>query len=406
VFSVSNVPDNNPDLMEGVTTTEESVYYSASEHNSAESSNPSRQHLTLGLENHAFGLSSQVQTGQQTSNAGFKEFCQLLHTTSTGINDLANCRQEDARKSFNSLPGSQQNTPWIQAKLGILATQKGKYTEARDAFSKALDLDPTHVEDMDLYSSVLFLLGDTPRLNSLSTKMVELDRLISQTWCAVGNAHCASRDHRTALDAFKRGIQMDPSKAYCYTLCGHAQLAMDNHSKAREFFRQAVCLDHRHYSGYYGIGLVEFQTENFSAAVYNFGEAVKITPTQAVLRLQYGKALAKLGKLEEAEKQFKTSRDLDKNNKSACLEQGKLYLENKRFEEAKRAFQDALNIDARDPNSFYHFGLACKRLKSLGEATRAFYNALDLQPETVLEANIRAALDRINQDDDEPHRKY
>jgi len=406
VFSVNKAAESNQDLMEGVTSPEEGVYFSASEHNSPESSNLSRLPLTSRMENQVVGLTSHLQIGQQMSKTGFKQFCHFLHTISQGINDLANCRQKEALQCFNSLPGNQQNTPWIQAKMGILATQKGKYAEARDAFSKALDLDPTHVEDMDLYSSVLFLLGDTPRLNSLSTKMVDLDRLIPQTWCAVGNAHCASRDHRTALDAFKRGIQMDPSKAYCYTLCGHAQLALDDHSRAKEFFRQAVCLDRRHHSGYYGIGLIDFHTEDYTAAAFNFGEAVRITPTQAVLRLQYGKALAKLGKLEEAEKQFKASRELDKYNKSACLEQGKLYLENRRFEEAKKIFQDALKIDSRDPNSFYHFGLACKRLKSLGEATRAFYNALDLQPETVLEANIRAALDRINQDDDEPHRKY
>eukprot|EP00210_Caulerpa_lentillifera_P005748 g5495.t1 len=407
---VNNPAGPDPHLLDRVvTSTEESAYFSASEQNSMQISNNRITCMTLGMENDDFStqaLTSHFQINQQAANNGFKEFCHFLYTISKGIHALSNCKQDEAIQILSALPGNQQNTPWLKSKLGVLAMQKASYAEAKEMFLKARSLDSTHVEDMDLYSSVLFLLDDNATLNALSKELVDLDRLIPQTWCAVGNVHSALRDHRTALDCFKRAVELDSTKAYSYTLCGHTLLALDDHAKAREYFKQATCLDRRHHFGWYGLGLVEFHCENFAAAASNFEMAISINPIQAVLRLQYGRALAMLNKPEDAEKQFKMSRELDRNNKAACLEQGKLYLDNKRFEDAKRTFQEALSIDSKDPNSFYHLGLTYKKMRNPIEATNAFYHALDLKPGSVLAANIRAALDKINQEDDDPHRKY
>ena len=59
-----------------------------------------------------------------------------------------------------------------------------------------------------------------------------------------------------------------------------------------------------------------------------------------------------------------------------------------------------------DPEVQYHLGLTYKKMNEKHKATETFYKGLDMNPGSILKANIQAALEKINEVDDDPVNKY
>ena len=107
------------------------------------------------------------------------------------------------------------------------------------------------MEDMDVYSVVLWNLRKDVELSYLANDLVQFDRRAPQAWCAVGNCFSLSQEHDTAVKCLQRAISLDPGFTYAYSLCAAEYGAEEEVEKAMSMHQMAVRIDRRHYKSWY-----------------------------------------------------------------------------------------------------------------------------------------------------------
>ncbi|KAA3457231.1 cell division cycle protein 27-like protein B isoform X2 [Gossypium australe] len=156
-----------------------------------------------------------------TIKCGISDTMKLLRTLGEGYRNLCMFRCKEALNVYQKLSSKQYNTGWILSQVGKAYFELVDYLNADYAFSLARQISPYNLEEMDVYSTVLYHLKQDMQLKYLAQEMILVDRFAPQTWCAIGNCYSLQKDHESALKSFQRAVQLNSRFAYAHTLSGH-----------------------------------------------------------------------------------------------------------------------------------------------------------------------------------------
>lgn len=217
----------------------------------------------------------------------------LMKKLGSGYYYLSRFQCDDSLQALRSLPAAHQGTSWVLALMGRAHFEQATYSDAEKFFRKMRVHAPSRLEDMEVYSTILWHLKRETDLSFLAHELVDSAWQSPQAWCALGNAWSLARDPEQALQCFKRATQLNPKFAYAFTLQGHEHVANEEYDKALTAYRQAIAADRRHYNAYYGIGKVQQRLGAYDKALSHFKAASTINPNNAVLICCIGKVLEK-----------------------------------------------------------------------------------------------------------------
>ena len=105
-------------------------------------------------------------------------------------------------------------------------------------------LEPHRVEGMEIYSTVLWQLGNSTALSYLAHEVTAADKQSPESWCVVGNSFSLQKESAQAVKFFSRAIQVDPEFTYAYTLLGHEYVCSEDYKKVGVAIHG--CLSTRH----------------------------------------------------------------------------------------------------------------------------------------------------------------
>ena len=212
----------------------------------------------------------------------------LLGKLGEGYYRLSKYQCQSAISILQTVPAQQRDTPWVLSQIGKAHYERAAYREAHIAFQRVRQMAPARVEDMEVYSTVLWHLKDDVQLGYLAHELMAADRLAPETWCVVGNSFSLQREHDQAVRCFRRATQLDPRFAYAFTLQGHEHVANEEFDKALFAYRCAISANNRHYNGWYGLGQVFEKLEKYDLAEKHYRCAQDINSTNPVLALCIG----------------------------------------------------------------------------------------------------------------------
>ncbi|KAG5982166.1 hypothetical protein E4U55_002236 [Claviceps digitariae] len=305
----------------------------------------------------------------------------LMKKIASGYYSLSRFQCQDALQAFGSLPAAQHATPWVLSQMGRCHYEQAAYAEAEKFFRRMRVQAPSRLQDMEVYSTVLWHLKRETDLSFLAHELVDSSWYSPQAWCALGNAWSLARDPEQALRCFKRATQLDPKLAYAFTLQGHEHVANEEYDKALTAYRQAISADRRHYNAYYGIGRVQerlgaydkaydhyyaAQTINPNNAVliccmggvlekqkqmvpalHAYSKAAELAPKAAQTRYKKARALLTVGQVEAAQKELMILKDLAPDEATVHFLLGTLYRNTNERQLAVRHFTIALALDPK-----------------------------------------------------------
>ncbi|RSL55760.1 hypothetical protein CEP51_014498 [Fusarium floridanum] len=317
----------------------------------------------------------------QRIEEGLKWILDLTKKLANGYYSLSQFQCAESVQALMSLPLAHQNTPWVLAQMGRAHYEQASYADAEKFFRKMRVQAPSRLEDMEVYSTILWHLKRETDLSFLAHELVDSAWLSPQAWCALGNAWSLARDYEQALKCFKRATQLDPKFAYAFTLQGHEHVANEEYDKALTAYRQAISADRRHYNAYYGIGKVQERLGALDKAYAHFHAAQSINPNNAVLiccigtvlekqkqimpalqayskavelapraaqtRYKKARALLAVGQLDAAQKELMVLKDLAPDEATVHFLLGKLYRSMGEKQLSVRHFTIALALDPK-----------------------------------------------------------
>lgn len=233
--------------------------------------------------------------------------------------------------------------------LGLTYFQLGKFEDALENYTRAIDLDP---ENSSYYNNK-----------------------------ALANVHLDYID--LAMNDFDKAIELQPDDFRSYLNRGDAHAAMKRFEKAHSDFDKALplCADHKHLV-LHSKGLC-YQLENqLENAMNCFQMALEYKPDDSSSMFHLGLMQTKLNFLPMALETFTSVINLvqfeEGTDKRLAYEaRGLVYLDMKNYEQAKQDFLEALRYDSECGEVYYYKGLAELELEELRESIDDFLMSLE-----------------------------
>ncbi|PYI23616.1 TPR-like protein [Aspergillus violaceofuscus CBS 115571] len=324
---------------------------------------------------------------------------ELFSKLASGYFALCRYKCPEAIQIYTALSQGQRETPWVLSQIGRAYYEQAMYSEAEKYFIRVKTMAPSRLEDMEIYSTVLWHLKSDVELAYLAHELMEIDRLSPQAWCAVGNSFSHQRDHDQALKCFKRATQLDPHFAYGFTLQGHEYVANEEYDKALDAYRHGISADSRHYNAWYGLGTVYDKMGKLDFAEQHFRNAATINPTNAVLICCIGLVLEKMNNPKTALIQYGRACSLAPHSVLARFRKARVLMKLQELKLALAELKILKDMAPDEANVHYLLGKLYKMLHEKANAIKHFTTALNLDPKAA--QYIKDAMESLDDDDED-----
>ncbi|XP_010520614.1 PREDICTED: anaphase-promoting complex subunit 8 [Tarenaya hassleriana] len=276
---------------------------------------------------------------------------------------LANVYQElrmhsESLAKYDYLQGTFSFSNYIQAQIAKAHYSLREFDQVEIMFEELMRNDPHRVEDMDLYSNVLYAKEACAALSYLAHKVFLTDKYRPESCCIIGNYYSLKGQHEKAVMYFRRALKLNKKYLSAWTLMGHEYVEMKNTPAAIDAYRRAVDINPCDYRAWYGLGQAYEMMGMPFYALHYFRKSVFFLPNDSRLWIAMAKCYQteQLNLLEEAIKCYKRAVNCNDTEGIALNQLAKLHQKLGRNEEAAFYFtKDVERMDAEGlegPNMF------------------------------------------------------
>lgn len=226
------------------------------------------------------------------------------------------------------------------AKAQLMAQQ---VEDADQTLVRLLKVEPRHADALKLRGDTQYLLGNEAEAERLFRASSEAAPKSAEPHYALGRLFYHQTQLQQAAAEFRRAIELDPAHYRAYDNLGLTYDALNDIRAAMQSYEKALALVHKTHPTYDTVfaNLADLlhRQGDFERSFQFASEAAKRNPRQARNFYLTGRALAKLARLDLAEKWLKQAVTLDPKYGAAHYQLAQIYRMQGRTEEADRALE-------------------------------------------------------------------
>ncbi|KAF8893805.1 hypothetical protein BD779DRAFT_1669341 [Infundibulicybe gibba] len=192
------------------------------------------------------------------------------------------------------------NSVWVMSLRACVLYHLHDFRQAELQFEQILSLDPYRVDDIDVFSNILYVTDSKLKLSNLAHEFLALDKDRPEVCCLVGNHYSLRAEHEKAVKYFRRATQLDRTYLSAWTLMGHEYVEMKNSHAAIEAYRRAVDVNRKDYRAWYGLGQAYELLSMHHYALHYYQRATALRPYDVRLWQAQGMCYEEIGRLREA----------------------------------------------------------------------------------------------------------
>ncbi|KAI0753942.1 cell division control protein 23 [Irpex lacteus] len=169
---------------------------------------------------------------------------------------------------------------WIMSLRACVLYHLHDFSSAEKQFKKILTLDKYRVDDIDVYSNILYVNENRLELSKLAHDFLALDK--------------------DRPEYFKRATQLDHTYLSAWTLMGHEFVEMKNAHAAIEAYRKAIDVNRKDYRAWYGLGQAYELLSMHEYALYYYQHATSLRPYDVRIWQAQGMCYQEMTRYREA----------------------------------------------------------------------------------------------------------
>lgn len=193
----------------------------------------------------------------------------------------------------------------------------------------------------------------------------------------IGYGQLEKLDH--ALQAFKKGLDIDPTNITLHSNIGHVYIKLKQYDQSETHFNTVLSMQPGHLGVLKNLGLLNYKQKQFATAEAYYAKALTVSEQNE--DLLYNLALSQFNqkKLKPATRSFLDALNLNPSNQAVLINLGECYLQQSLYNDAIIYFKQALAIE---PSFRIHHGLGCAYLGNdeSEKALVSFNKAYELEP--------------------------
>lgn len=209
------------------------------------------------------------------------------------------------------------NFAYLRAQNALVYYNHMDYANSENIFDQIIKSDPYRLDDLDVYSNILYVMQKQSKLAYLAQFVSQVDRFRPETCSIVANYYSARQEHEKSIMYFRRALILNKKSTSAWTLMGHEFVELKNSHAAIECYRRAVDINPRDFRAWYGLGQAYEVLDMHIYSLYYFQKACALKPLdrrmwQAVA-LCYSKLKYSSGAIKCYERALQLSNNADQD---------------------------------------------------------------------------------------------
>ncbi|KAK3921067.1 Cell division cycle protein 23-like protein [Frankliniella fusca] len=231
-----------------------------------------------------------------------------------------------------------EKSSYITAQTAIASHNRREVDSAIATFRHLHKEDPYRLDNLDVYSNLLYVKELRVELSQLAHHVCEVDKYRVETCCVIGNYYSLRSEHQKAVLYFQRALKLNPQYLSAWTLMGHEFMEMKNTNAAIQSYRQAIEVNRRDYRAWYGLGQTYEILKMPYYCLHYYKQAQQLRPNDSRMLIALGETYEKLDKIQDALKCYFKARSVGDIEGIALLKMAKLYDKLQESENASAAY--------------------------------------------------------------------
>ena len=273
-----------------------------------------------------------IRRGEWQEGVDYLQRGQKLHSTRS----LSGKTSSSAALSPASVPGTTSPSPAqgmiaqymqkafenpdsaaIQADLGSLHAQQQEWNQAIACYKKALALDDTIVQVHRNLAKVFFKVGKEAEAADSWYRALQLEPegLDGKQCLSLGNSLVKQGKTQEAIFCWQQAIKLQPSLKEAYHRLGEVLEKQENFAKAVSVYEQGLQSDSSDALCWYRLAEIYQMEKDWEKVIACYQQLIKLKPNSAQIHNNFGNILLQLNQLEDAEKFFRQSIELNKSKR-------------------------------------------------------------------------------------------
>ncbi|KAH3674623.1 hypothetical protein WICMUC_003169 [Wickerhamomyces mucosus] len=248
------------------------------------------------------------------------------------------------------------NFSYLKTQKALISYHSMDYQEAEDLFDDILTNDPLRLDDMDIYSNILYVMEKKSKLSYLAQFASSIDRFRSETCCIVANYYSLKFEHEKAIMYYRRALTLNRNCLSAWTLMGHEFVELKNSHAAIESYRRAVDTNIKDFKAWYGLGQAYEVLDMHLYSLYYYQRACTLKPLDKRIWQALGNCYEKLNKFKDSIKSYKKVLNLNEvenfDNSSIFFKLALLYEKllnsDKVYEFMKLCYNEEINLNVKN----------------------------------------------------------
>ncbi|KAH9482283.1 Anaphase-promoting complex subunit 8 [Psilocybe cubensis] len=192
------------------------------------------------------------------------------------------------------------NSVWVMGLRACVLYHMHDFAQSIAQFEHILAIDPHRIDNIDIYSNMLYVTGDILKLSKLAHDFLALDKDRPEVCCLIGNHYSLRGEREKAIKYFKRATQLDRTYLSAWTLMGHEYVELKKSHAAIEAYRRAIDVNRKDYRAWYGLGQAYELLDLQLYSIHYYKRATALRPYDVRLWQAQGMCYEEIGRLQEA----------------------------------------------------------------------------------------------------------
>ncbi|CAK9295563.1 unnamed protein product [Gordionus sp. m RMFG-2023] len=189
---------------------------------------------------------------------------------------------------------------YIRNQVANIHFQMKDMEQSLKSFQNLQITDPYCLDNIDIYSNVLYVLEKDEELSILAQHCQDIDPFRPEACCVIGNYFSLKGDRYKAIIYFQRAITLNADFYSAWVLIGHEYNELKNTSAAIYAYHKASKINPYDYRVWNGFGLTYEIMMMPSYSLYYYKRAHMLNPTDSRLLMALGECFEALGKMKQA----------------------------------------------------------------------------------------------------------
>jgi tetratricopeptide (TPR) repeat protein len=273
-----------------------------------------------------------------------------------GEHDSASLELEFHRRASLYLPMS--SAVWFN--LGSAASNMGDFTEAEEAFRRAISLDSTNAKSWSRWGLALFRMGRHAQADAALARALRLDSNDAEVHRARALVFQGMRRSDSVVGAWRKTLERDPEEWIAWHNLAVAQYKAGRWQQAALAFEEAVPLDPTDEEGWYTLSQAQEEMGEAQKAMQTLRKAVNAGGASARLWERYGESALRSEESQVAwdacSKSIAMSPQLSKG--WACRSEAAFRLG--RYQQAQRDGLEAVKLAPSDQGAWFTLAMVAR----------------------------------------------